>query len=256
MPLSPYDPNSDWLQSLMANYGAQQPYGPGAAGTGLGGHMPAAGLVAGYGSGPTPGAPSMGYPAAGQATPQSPPAAAASPPWLQFGGFHPQNILQGHAGASLGQFNPNFPVNSAQLGGDTGGVDPTGYSVTMGGPSGALAAPAPASATTGRGGIGSDANAPVMGAGGFPTTYAAPGQQPAELTPSGTPSATPRPSATKRAYPLPPSRPRNLGVSPAAAAAPTNSKFGTVQYQVPGSGQGGPLSRSPIYTALNLFGAK
>jgi hypothetical protein len=28
-----------------------------------------------------------------------------------------------------------------------------------------------------------------------------------------------------------------------------------VQYQVPGSG-GGPLSRSPIYTTLNLFGGR
>ena len=45
-----------------------------------------------------------------------------APPWFQFGGFHPENILQGHAGASLGRFDPNFPVNSAQLGGDTGGL--------------------------------------------------------------------------------------------------------------------------------------
>ena len=37
----------------------------------------------------------------------------------------------------------------------------------------------PQAAAARPGGIGSDANFPVMGAGGFPTTYAAPGQQPA-----------------------------------------------------------------------------
>jgi len=79
--------------------------------------------------------------------------------------------------------------------------------------------------------------------------------------PPGQPSDTPRPggigsdavagrTASQRP-PLPPRRPTN----PTASSAPSgNPRFGTVQYQVPGSGQGGPLSRSPIYTALNLFG--
>jgi hypothetical protein len=108
------------------------------------------------------------------------------------------------------------------------------------------------------GGVGSDANFPVMGAGGFPTTYAAPGRQPASVTmanaPPGSPSETPRPGLTNA--PMPPRRPKNLsGASPASQAAPVgNSRFGTFQYQVPGGG--GPLSRSPIYTALNLFGGK
>ena len=76
--------------------------------------------------------------------------------------------------------------------------------------------------------------------------------------PPGQPSDTPRPggSSGPTGAPYPPRRPKNLGGTPTApAGAPSgNPRFGTVQYQVPGSGQGGPLSRSPIYTALNLFG--
>jgi hypothetical protein len=59
---------------------------------------------------------------------------------------------------------------------------------------------APQGASPGRGGIGSDANFPVMGAGGFPTTYAPPGQQP----------PVPNPAQVANA-PMPPVRPKNLG---------------------------------------------
>jgi len=118
MPTSDFDGSAgwgSWLQSLLANQGANQPYGPGAAGIGLGGHLPTWGAVAGY-SQATPGAPSMGYPAVGQAAgrPSVAPGTqqpAPSAPWFQFGGFHPENILQSHppGSASLG----HFPVNSA-----------------------------------------------------------------------------------------------------------------------------------------------
>jgi hypothetical protein len=78
--------------------------------------------------------------------------------------------------------------------------------------------------------------------------------------PPGQPSDTPRPGGHPGpGSPMPPRRPKN-GATPAAASRPSSSsssssnpRFGTVQYQVPGSG-GGPLSRSPIYTTLNLFG--
>jgi hypothetical protein len=47
----------------------------------------------------------------------------------------------------------------------------------------------PTATMPGHGGIGSDANAPLMGAGGFPTTYGAPGQQPP--VPGAAPGAAP-----------------------------------------------------------------
>lgn len=57
-------------------------------------------------------------------------------------------------------------------------------------------------------GIGSDANFPVLGVGGFPTTYGAPGQQPPELIPPGATPAT-----TVANAPLPPPRPAGLGAT-------------------------------------------
>lgn len=62
-------------------------------------------------------------------------------------------------------------------------------------------------------GIGSDANRPLLGAGGFPTTYGLPGQQPPEL--SGAPSGvigSPAPA-------VPPARPKR---TPAAAKQKPN----------------------------------
>ena len=71
--------------------------------------------------------------------------------------------------------------------------------------------PAAPAAPARPGGIGSDANFPVMGAGGFPTTYAPPGQQPPVPALSGSTPAT-----TVASAPLPPVRP----AAPAATMDP------------------------------------
>jgi hypothetical protein len=76
--------------------------------------------------------------------------------------------------------------------------------------------------------------------------------------PQGTPSDTPRPGGAGGS-PLPPRRPKNLGVTPSGNASPPSSNptpssnplFGTFQTQVPGQGRG-PLSSNPIITTLNL----
>lgn len=121
-------------------------------------------------------------------------------------------------------------------------------------------------AASGRGGgIGSDANFPVLGAGGFPTTYAPPGQQPpmpTPIPPGASPSTTvasaPRPAAID---------PRMTGVVPpnATAQAPSNP-FATLDYRPnanPGIGGGmlGGALASPrgqggpnVSTALDLSG--
>ena len=70
MPTTSLDDSGDWanwLQSLLQNQGAAQPYGPGAtpSGAGPGGVMPGGGVMNSQAA--TPGAPSMGYPAVGQA---------------------------------------------------------------------------------------------------------------------------------------------------------------------------------------------
>jgi hypothetical protein len=268
MPLTPYgsDGGSDWLQSLLASFGAGQPYGPSGYPDNLpnrpygppgGGAMNVPGATAG--------GPSMGYPAMGPPGAQPPPAAAPSPPFFQFGGFHPENIFQHH------------PPGSPTLGPVFGG--------------GAQAAPAPASlAAASLGPLGDSVNPhgdappdvlspediynrlqhqppapapPPAPAGQSPYdplssvrvnpiyAPAIPPSRPA-ASPPGNPSATPRP-----ATPYPPRRPKPLGAPPTTPnASPSNPRFGLYQPQVPGSGQGGPLSRSPIYTTLNLFGAK
>lgn len=102
-----------WLQSIMQNPGAGAPAGgPTAYGAGPGGVMPGGGVM-NYPAA-TPGAPSMGYPAMARPAgmPQPQPSALSSsltaqpgaPPWFQFGGFHPENILQ-HSGPSLGRLS-------------------------------------------------------------------------------------------------------------------------------------------------------
>jgi hypothetical protein len=231
-----------WLQSLLQNQGASQPYGPGGApgpySGGSQGLMPGGALM-GYGA-TTPGQPSMGYPAVGQPAP----APATQPaPWFQFGGFHPENILQRHppGSASLGRFSPNFPVNSAQLGGDTGGVDLTGSSVTPGAP------PTP----MGQGGIGSDARFPIaptpMGQGGigsdarFPTV-AGPLAAPNQPTPATGPVD---PSIIAR---------RKMLASPAApaTAAPAQSSNRFTQVARPNAPASGYSSGAPMMTALDL----
>ena len=70
MPTTSLDDSGDWanwLQSLLQNQGAAQPYAPGAtpSGAGPGGLMPGGGVMNSQAA--TPGAPSMGYPALGQA---------------------------------------------------------------------------------------------------------------------------------------------------------------------------------------------
>jgi hypothetical protein len=243
---------NDWLQSLLASYGAAQPYGPGAAGVGLGGRMPLPGLVAGYGSGPTPGAPSMGYPAMGQPSPQGPPAApqGQGQPFFQFGGVHPGNILQSHppGSASLG---PVFNA-SGSPGGPGAGPGGPGSAGNDGGFNNPYAAAAAAAAPQQPGPAPAGVGGPYVGGQG-PIPINRNNPLPWQGAPTGSPSQTPRPSG---ATPYPPSRPKNLGVTPSGNVAPpsTNKKFGLYQSQVPGGG--GPLSRNPVYTTLNLFGGQ
>jgi hypothetical protein len=272
MPLTPYggDGGSNWLQSLLASYGAGQPNDPrqnpsltptaGMPGGGLMG-MPAA----------TPGGPSMGYPAMGQPSAQPPPAAAQGQPpgspMFQFGGVHPGNILQSHppGSASLG---PVFNA-SGSPGGPGAGPGGPGTAGNDGGFNNPYMAAAGATAPQQPGPMDpsimarQSAMQPNYPSWATPGPAGSSGTAHAAVTmanaPPGQPSATPRParpySATPAsAYaPLPPPRPKDLGV--AGSVAPSRNKnFGTVQYQVPGGG--GPLSRNPIYTALNLFGAR
>ena len=284
----------DWLKALIPSPGAATPNAPGLqAGQGPQGLMPGGGAL-GY-QAATPGAPSMGFPA--QGGPQViPPQNSTIPPNKSVGPFTGGTSTENMAGGSNwdprswfranpgATFQQGQPMGDVAAGGGAAALNPLQL-LAGGNPywraaiaAGGVLSPTPADTgelprqTLGRrpsgpnnlfatpsGGIGSDANTPVMGAGGFPTTYANPGAQPASpVTPPGHPSATPRPGGPTggAGYPMPPKRPKNLGGAPAAAAAAPsgNSRFSTFQYQVPGSG--GPLSRSPIYTALNLFGGK
>ena len=265
MPLTPYggDGNSDWLQSLLASYGAGQPYGPGgppAGGVGPRGAYVPGGGVTGY-QAATPGAPSMGYPAMGQAQP-----AAPGQPFFQFGGFHPGNILQSHppGSATLGPvFNASGspggpgpgPGGPGSAGDDGGFNNPYMAAATanpaQGGPyvgSGAppmVTQPGPAPAGVGGPYVGGQGATPIDR--NNPLPWRPSGSSPAATVasaPPGNPSATPRPA-----------RPVTPTPRPKTTAASSNPRFGLVQYQVPGSG-GGPLSRSPIYSTLNLFGGR
>ena len=104
------------------------------------------------------------------------------------------------------------------LNGNTAGLANAAAIPTSGAP------PMPQGAPMGHGGIGSDANAPVMGAGGFPTTYAAPGQQPAMPTPAATPYPPPRPrvaaAPVRRAQPSGGRIPANATASVPPAGSP------------------------------------
>jgi len=275
----------DWLKALIPAPGAATPYGP----SGYPDNLPArpygppgGGLMGMPGA--TPGAPSMGFPA--QGGPQIfPPQNSTIPPGKSLGPFTGGTSTEGEWYDPRTWFKGGQPLPEAG-----GGFNPLSF-FARGNPyaraaiaAGGVLSPTPAEtgelplslsgarpehphstgamppiyrspAAQGRGGVGSDANYPVMGAGGFPTAYATPGQQAAGPTPAGSPSATPRPGGPPGpGAPLPPRRPKNLGAAaPPSRAAPVgNPRFGTFQYQVPGSG--GPLSRNPIYTALNLFG--
>jgi hypothetical protein len=259
MPVTSFggDGNNDWLQSLLASFGAGQPNAPGATpggSAGPGGVMPGGGLM-GY-QAATPGQPSMGYPAA-----QQPPGS----PMFQFGGFHPGNILQSHppgsptlgpvfnasgspggpgagpggpatAGADGGFNNPYMAAAAAQAPPAPGPMDPSIIARQS-----AMQPNYPSWPTPGPGGSSGTAHAAVTMAN----------------APPGQPSDTPRPGSAAPA--IPPSRPKNLGVTgsvapSSASSSARNKNFGLYQSQV--SGQGGPLSRNPIYTTLNLFGAR
>lgn len=273
MPLTSYggDGGSDWLRSLLMAQGASQPYGPQGApagGAGPAGLMPGGGAM-GY-QAATPGQPSMGYPAMGQPAPQAPQAPPA--PWLQFGGVHPGNILQSHPPGSP-SLGPVFNA-SGSPGGPAPGPGGPGTAGNDGGfnnpymAAAGATAPPPAPPPGGM-----DPSNPFAGSlfgqpgsapngGVTPTgidTYTPRGQQFAASglskaatmanAPPGNPSQTPRIGSTAPA--VPPPRPKNLGKPPTTPnASPGNPRFGTVQYQVPA---GGPLSRNPIYTSLNLF---
>ena len=284
MPLTPYggDGNSDWLQSLLASYGAGQPYGPGGPPTGgvgpRGAYVPGGG-VTGY-QAATPGAPSMGYPAMGQPGQQPAPAPAAQNPIMRaLNYFNPIGSAQA-AEAEPGVWamrhgmpqNPDLsgllryasgspggpgagPGGPGSAGDDAGSNNPYAAAATanpaQGGPyvgSGAppmVTQPGPAPAGVGGPYVGGQGATPIDR--NNPLPWRPSGSSPATTVanaPPGNPSATPRPA-----------RPVTPTPRPKTTAASSNPRFGQVQYQVPGSGMG-PLSRSPIYSTLNLFGAK
>jgi hypothetical protein len=215
-----------WLQSLLANQGAAQPYAPGATptyGTLPGGTMPG-GQVMGR-TATTPGQPSMGYPAVGQAAgrPSVAPGTQAAPP-----GQPQQRLASGDAmvtGAPPGYGMPPSNANMPYAASPFPNANALGSSVTANAP-----------AAAGQGGIGSDyaASFPVRG-----------------------PLAAPAGSALGAAAgPVDPSiiARQKMAASPAAtstaapAAAP--NRFATVQRpNMPASGYS---PGAPMMTALDL----
>lgn len=185
--------------------------------------------------------------------------AGLQPPWAS-GALQPTVIHLGSGGAANlvhGNQAPQPPmppmpptINPLELAlmrrNAGGGPQPGPGNVPV--PPGPLAPQA--SPLAGQRGIGSDVNFPVLGAGGMPTTWAAPGQQ---LAPSGPP---PGPLAVNPNVPAPNAQPMSATAPTAAAAAPgVNPRF--VQIDRPnapagfaGRGGGGP----PQMTALNLAG--
>ncbi len=90
------------------------------------------------------------------------------------------------------------------------------------------------------GGIGSDANFPVMGAGGFPTTYAPPGQQPAGPDGPILPAAHPAVAAAPtHAHPVASIDPRMR--AQAAAAPAVNPGWGPIDRPNANPGTGGGM---------------
>jgi hypothetical protein len=188
--------------------------------------------------------PAMGYPAQQPQQPQgSPPWLTVGPPGNPGGWFNSQGLQDWmqRQGQQIGM-QQGAPGQAMAAGINAGAFTP------QGGPAQAMPGPAM------QGGPQGAPAAPIDPYGA--TRYPAPidpwdatnRPTPSGPTPTGAPSATPRPA---------PRRPASAGSGPAAQASPANprQRFGTVQYQVPGSGMGGPLSRNPIYTTLNLFGA-
>ena len=227
-----------WLQSVMQNQGAANPNDPYKAPEGV--HpwmMPGSGVNGMQAT--TPGAPSMGYPALGQPGPQPQPPQAPPP-----------SQPVGPAGADGGFNNPYQAAANALFPGAAPGQGGIG--------SDARFAPSPA----GQGGIGAypdstnyphNMTPPTFNwpASSTPTGMPAP---PADTTPAGSPSATPRPAGSGKG-PLASSGGGGASMkrtpgAPNLGYYQQNPRFGTVQYQTPNS----VGARAPIYTALNLGG--
>jgi hypothetical protein len=231
MPTTSLDDSGDWanwLQSLLQNQGARAPYAPGAApsAAGPGGVMPGGGVMNYQAA--TPGAPSMGYPAVGQAAgrpsvvpgmqapgapdygpgsqratlnqalnPTGPP--QAYPPWPTPG------VMSSPAATATQPGGMPFPQDLGPAGRNMpypGQTDPRGYYAP---PPGPLAAPAGASAA----GL----------------------EDPSIIA--------------RKKLMRPASSPASTATAPPAAA---NPRFSTFQYQTPNS----VGSRAPIYTAANF----
>ena len=261
----------DWLKQLIPSPGAGAPYGPGGApsyGVGPGGVMPGGGLMGRQAV--TPGAPSMGYPAQGGPQMYAPQGSNIGTgkqvgPWTNpFTDAHinPQTGQPEYVGGPGATIGPGS--------GAGGGFNP--LSLLAGGNPYARAAiaaggvMAPTPAETGE--------LPLSLSGARPEHPPSTGAMPRQpydplssirtspaaavaAAPPGSPSQTPRPGSSGSGPPMPPARPRTPPAPSLAPAKPpaSNSRFSTFQYQVPGSGYG-PLSRAPIYTALNLFGGR
>ena len=279
-----------WLQSLLANQGASQPYGPGATPSGAGpqGLMPGGGVM-GYPAA-TPGQPSMGYPAVGQAAGRPSVAPGTQAPGAQnpilsaLNAFNPISSAQAAETTpsvwSMRHGMPDDPdigglvsgiLNAASQGGPTDAGDLVGAGDTSLRPGPSIlpqargrAVPAwPAAPTTDP----ASRNMPFpqdLGPAGRnmpypgqtdPRSYYAPPPgplaSPATAAPAGSAAGPMDPSIIAR---------QKMAASPAAtstaapaaapAAAASNPRFGTFQYQTPNSS----ASRAPIYTALNLGG--
>ena len=241
----------DWLRQLIPNPGAATPNAPGLPGGGVGpggAYMPGGGVMGRQAA--TPGAPSMGFPAQG-----GPPTFQAGQPMgpdVTGGGGNPLAFLGGninpYARAAIAGAGVMAPTPTAAN-------DQAPTNAWFQRPSGVGGMPGPQVTNTPPGPAPAGVGGPYVGGQGTPQTYPHMPWPDTGAAPQGTPSDTPRPGDP----PLPPKRPKNLGMgqSPTASVPPTstgNPRFGLYQPQVPGSGQGGPLSRSPIYTTLNLFG--
>jgi hypothetical protein len=281
----------DWLKQLIPSPGASVPNAPGGPGGGVGpggAYMPGGGVMGRQAV--TPGAPSMGFPAQG-GPPTIDPSQfqGGGMPGFLGGGLNPAARAAAIAAGVMQPTpagGPGAPTNSwmqrpSGVGGMPGpqvtnpmmqpgadGINPYAAAAAanppQGGPyvgsgaPGMQTTPGPAPAGVGGPYVGGQGPTPIDRNNPLPwqPTGSSPGMTMANAPP-GNPSDTPRPGGPG-GPPLPPRRPKNLGMgqSPTAPVPPTSSnpRFGLYQPQVPGSGQGGPLSRSPIYTALNLFG--
>jgi hypothetical protein len=259
----------DWLRQLIPYPGAATPNAPGLPGGGVGpggAYMPGGGVMGRQAV--TPGAPSMGFPAQG-----GPP--TIDPSQFQGGGmpgFLGGGNINPYARAAIAAAgvmqptptaNDQAPTNAwFQRPSGAGGMPGPQVTnpMTQPGADGINPYAAAAAANPPQGGpyVGSGAPPDFRGPPSRPYT---PTPNPGPMDPSiiahmnaapqGTPSDTPRPGGSPR-----PQKNLGMGQSPTASVPPTSTgnPFGLYQPQVPGSGQGGPLSRSPIYTTLNLFG--